>query len=449
MESFTQRHADKISGTISCFDRVILTGTIPSICYSKGITDFFCANGIRIFDFHEWAKPLREEIRSNAVNLAKEHGVDFVRKQNSFRKEARIKTILENRGDHPGLVHIFAAMETCSTYRPWHDKKTHKTFLKGDSSKCIHYYFYFIHAELGLCYLRVPTWAPFRLQFYFNGHYQRANSMRKKNIGFEIQENAFIRIDDFEKAQDLADKINVKKLHRILEQASRVYCPVIKRFRQGYHWSIMQAEYATDIIFKQRDALSPVYDELVRTLSHAIKPDQLATFLGRKVHGNFKGEMGNRFSTRTEGKCIKHHMGASAIKMYDKFGFVLRIETTTNNVTEFKHYRRVEHRDGTWEMKYAPMKKTIYSLPDLADLLFAANRRYLDFIAAVDDPTNGIRQVERLSRRVKDNGRSYKGFNIFDKADEALLRTLSRGEFNVCGFRNRDVRRHVKGKSSG
>jgi hypothetical protein len=42
--------------------------------------------------------------------------------------------------------------------------------LRPDTGKCLHYYFYFIDAELGLIYLRVPTWCPFRLQFYCNGH---------------------------------------------------------------------------------------------------------------------------------------------------------------------------------------------------------------------------------------------------------------------------------------
>ncbi|MEW6274880.1 MAG: hypothetical protein AB1556_07170 [Bacillota bacterium] len=70
-----------------------------------------------------------------------------------------IKEIIAHRGNYPGLVHIFAAMETCDSYQPWHDKKTGKTFLKPDSGKYLHYYFYFIDQEYGLCYLQVSTWA--------------------------------------------------------------------------------------------------------------------------------------------------------------------------------------------------------------------------------------------------------------------------------------------------
>jgi hypothetical protein len=81
-------------------------------------------------------------------------------------------------------VHVISAMEACGAYQPWHDKQTHKTFVRPDSGKCLHYDFYFIDAELGLVYLRVPTWAPFRLQFYCNGHSWLARQLTAEGIGF-------------------------------------------------------------------------------------------------------------------------------------------------------------------------------------------------------------------------------------------------------------------------
>ena len=103
---------------------------------------------------------------------------------------------LAERGDAPGLVHVFSAMESCSSYRPWHDKASGKTFFKPISGKCLHYYFYFIDAQFGLCYLRVPTWAPFRLQVYFNGHGWLARQLMQAGIAFETADNAFLQIAD-------------------------------------------------------------------------------------------------------------------------------------------------------------------------------------------------------------------------------------------------------------
>ena len=156
-----------------------------------------------------------------------------------------------------------------------------------------------------------------------------------------------------------------------------------------YHWSIMQVEYATDLIFHRQADLHPLYDTLVRTAVHAVKADQVATFLGHKLTGHFEDELGNDFHTRIEGTRLKHHMGPASIKLYDKQGLVLRIETTVNDVSFFRHHRTVEHRDGTKETKLAPMQKTIYSLPPLRDLLLAANRRYLAFLSDLDDPSAG------------------------------------------------------------
>ena len=283
--NFIERHSGKIKGVTSCFDRIVLTGTIPGICYAEGMTRFLTFNGIRIFDYPQWALPLKEQIRQNAEAIAAQNSlaIDFIRSKKDFRKEQRIQEIIAHRGSHPGLVHIFSAMEPCSSYKPWHDKKTHKTSLKYDSGKCLHYYFYFIDAELGLCYLRVPTWAPFRLQFYFNGHNKLAAQLGKKDIDAAMLDNCFVSIEDFDKAQKLSDDINVKRIHRILDKYARLYYPIIALFQDGYHWSIMQAEYATDIVFKRQSDLNPIYDELVRTAVHAVKADNIATFLGRRL----------------------------------------------------------------------------------------------------------------------------------------------------------------------
>jgi hypothetical protein len=236
MVVLTERYAGQILGVLSCFDRVVITGTLPEICHAGAMTAYLNSRGIRIFDYTQFAEPLREEIREHAERLAAEAGlkIEFIRRS-SFRKEERIKEILGERGDHPGLVHIFSAMERCPSFKPWHDKKTGKTFLKSTDGKCLHYYFYFVWEGLGLCYLRVPTWAPFRLQFYYNGHNRLASQLKKAGIGFQMADNAFVEIADFEQAQKLADDMRVDGLHGILDRVATWLCPVGVRFKGGYH----------------------------------------------------------------------------------------------------------------------------------------------------------------------------------------------------------------------
>jgi hypothetical protein len=209
-----------------------------------------------------------------------------------------------------------------------------------------------------------------------------------------------------------------------------------------------QCEYATDIVFRKQADLQAIYENLARTAVHTVKPDNIATFLGRKLNTLYEGEMGNRFNIRIEGTRIKHTMGPVSIKLYDKFGLILRIETTVNDLTFFKHYREVEHRDGSRETKWASMQKTIYSLPALRELLEAANRRYLEFLSAIEDPRAGRNKLDKLSQPVEQEGRRYSGFNLFDPDDENLLCAIVRGEFNISGLQNKTLRRHLSERSS-
>ena len=451
VELLTERHKDQIAGLLSCYDRIIIQGTVPGWCYASGMTGYFYAHEMRIFDYPKWAQPLREALRANMERVAAENGIEieFVRSRKSFRKEDRVKQVLSKRGEHPGVVCILSAMEPCGSYKPWHDKKTHKTYLKPDDGKCLHYYVYFIDEDWGLCSLRAPTWCPFRLQFYRNGHSVVARQMSQRNIEYRALDNAFGWIADFERAQKLADEFRVKMLHRKLDGFADRYCPVVKQFELNYPWSLDQVEFATDIVFQRQSDLQAIYERLTRAAIHTVKPDNIATFLGRKLNGNYQDEMGNRFNTRIEGTRIKHTMGPVSIKMYDKFRLILRIETTVLNVSFFKHYREVEHKDGTRSMAWAEMKKTIYSLAPLRELLLAANRRYLEFISTIEDDRAGTDKLNKISQPVEERDRSYRGFNFFDPDDEELFKTLGRGEFHISGFQNKDLRRHLESQNTG
>jgi hypothetical protein len=405
------------------------------------MTGYLYSQNIRIFDYPKFAEKFRDKIRTNAEEIAKQSNIEieFIKKS-SIRKESVVKKILETRGNHTGLVCILSAMESCSAYRPWHNKQTGKTYVKGSQSKCLHYYFYFIDEYLGFGYIRVPTWLPMRMQVYVNGHDILARKLDKAGISYTTIDNAFDSIGNFKKAQELSDKIEVDIIHQRLELLSKKYCPIHTDFNNTYHWSIMQAEYATDIIFKKQDDLQAIYSDLIATAIHTVSPENIFTFFGKKLDPRFKGEAGNNYNVRIQGSRIKHSIDKNSIKMYDKFSKILRIETTTNDITFFKHFRKVEHKDGTTSMKNAPLKKNIYSLNDLSDLLKASNKRYIEFISAIDNKEVGRKRLEKVTNSKKDNERNYKGFNFFDKTDIAILLAILKGEFNISGFRNKNIR---------
>jgi len=278
------------------------------------------------------------------------------------------------------------------------------------------------------------------MDFYFNGHNWLESKLKKKGITYEKTDNAFTHIDDFAEAQKLSDRIRVEDLHKALDIFLKRFCPMPDDWNLSYNYSISQVEYACDILFKNEEALKPLYDNIIKTAMHTVTPDNIANFLGKRFSVSFEGEAGSRLGRRILGTRIKHQMGEISVKIYDKFGKILRIEVTSNDVSKLRVYREVQKRDGSSVMQTAPVKKSIYSLFDLIGILKNACNRYLEFISSFDDPTDGLKKLDRVTETVTDNDKNYKGFNFFSKDDEKILLAVADGKFTLKGITNKALR---------
>lgn len=445
MTDLLERYADRIVGCLSCFDRVIIWGTLVRVSHAAGLCQRLKDLGISLQQFTEYAITLRDSLEQHLVQLAETEGVaiEYLRSARAVRKEERVQEVLAQRGDHPGLVHLFAVVEPARVFevRQGRSGGPHLVARRG---KCKQYYLYFLDPQFGLCHLRISTWLPFWVQFYGNGHAWLARALAREGVSFTLVDNAFTACGDWPRAQALADAFPVKELHQALDGWMERYCPVFRTLEPGgYHWSITQAEYATDVVFRSPAALRTLYEELRRHAIHTVRAEDIATFLQHRLPPDLRAaEIGSNLRTTLEGTRVRHQWSRDvSLKLYDKHGVMLRIETTTSDVSFFRHHREVVHRDGTSSLKLAPMQKTIYSLPLLGKCLAACNRRYLAFLSALAEVTPGLESVERLAEPVREHERSYRGFNLFARSDLELFVALTRGEWCIRGFKNADLRR--------
>ena len=250
-------------------------------------------------------------------------------------------------------------------------------------------YYYFLDPQFGLIHVRLQTWLPFTVQVYVNGHEWLAQQMVQKKVGFVQQHNAFTQLDDPVKAQRLADRFAHLNWPKTLDRWARQVNPLLRDLFSGYsvHWVVDQAEYATDLLFTSRAALAGLYRSLLDYAVQTFTPKDILRFLGRKWDRRFDGEVHTHYeSDRWFGTRIKHRMKTNWLKMYDKFGLILRVETVINCPKEFWVYRTRRHHDGTSSVGYYPMTKSVASLVDYQQQALACNRRYLDALAVVDDP---------------------------------------------------------------
>jgi hypothetical protein len=396
------------------------------------------------------AKPLADKLKTHTKNLAATTGIEihYLGKK-KIRKESYVQNILDERGHEPGLVCILSCVEGCMRFMPQYFKDKNYTGMIMKPGQCLHYYFYFIDEVLGLCHLRVPTWLPCRLQFCCNGHNILANQLRKHKIPFIMKDNCFLEIESFDAASRLAAEISPTVIDKILHKYVKTFIPSIEEtLPDTYRWSIMQAEVSTDITFKNDSILSKIYEQLVSTAVHSVKVPDIASFLGCGMPREKLDNFGSSLKKTIEGVRIKHSFGKHSVKMYDKYNRVLRIETTSNNISLFRTRRMVKHRDGSQSMQNASLQKSIYSLPQLFEIMCSSNRRYHEYISAIEDFSVGRSNLEKATAPVAENNRNYKGINFFNEADGELLQAISSGEFNITGFRNKDLKAKLNQKTA-
>jgi hypothetical protein len=266
--------------------------------------------------------------------------------------------------------------------------------------------------------------------------------MHKQKLDFSQDDNAFTRLDNPEQAQRLADRFAQLSWVQILDHWARLANPLLRQKwlkRCNYYWVIDQAEYSTDVLFRSRDKLQTLFSRLIDHTLLQFSADDIMRFLGRRLYPHFDGEILTLCrKRRAPGTRIKHRMKGNWIKMYDKFGTILRIETVINQPREF-HVRRLRTRKGVKQMAWCPMNKGVSNFYRYLEVARASNQRYLDALAVVDAPSATVRQLDKLNQPVAYHGRKRRGLNLMHADEQKLFLAILDGANRLNGFRNRDI----------
>ena len=161
-------------------------------------------------------------------------------------------------------------------------------------------------------------------------------------------------------------------------------------------------------------------------------------YLGKPLVASYRGEVVTNYKLRPEGICVRHADGGNSIKMYDKQGSVLRVETTTNRPGEFKSRRRADG-DPASEIKMRPLRRGVADIKPRVRVSAKANDSYLDSLATVDSDRTVEDVLDNVLERAEIGGRLVRALKPWTDLDISLLRVIGRGEFVTNGFRSRDV----------
>ncbi len=411
---------------------------------------YLSRTGVLLKDFAAFAAGWTDRVRAVAHQLAEQSGRPLTYLQGSSqRKELLARDRARQDGLTSGLIGIWSVVEPCLTYFVRRGREQKKLDLRLEPGKCLHYYFYFQHEQLGLLHLRLQTWFPFAMHACINGRHWLARQLDQAGIGYVQRENCFTWIQDVDQAQALARAQLQSRwpalLQPLVEQCHPHAAELCHPLALSYYWSVSESEYATDVMFKSPAALARLYPALVHQGIQHFGSTDVLRFLGHKtqangrVHGNHQGEVLSSLKHRPEGLRLKHQANGNSIKLYDKQGSVLRVETTLNRPHQFRVYRASE-RDPEGKKRWQVLRKSVGDLHRRAEICEAINGRYLEALASVQAGQSAGEVTRAVCRPVQQDGRRHRALNPWSEADAVLLEVISRGEWTVGGFRNRDVR---------
>jgi len=441
---FGQKFAESIIATLGCHDRVIFKGHLPF--GGDGHLNSWVDRVLRKRrkDFLPFVEEQSQKLVDSAQSAAQAVGAPYRYLQGYHRKETLIREQLEQHPIREGLVAVLCCMETCRTVKLTHARHRPRLTFTRRPQRVL--YFYFLDPKFGLVYVRLQTWFPFTIQVYVNGHDWLAQQMLQAQLGFVQQDNAFTQLDDPVAAQRLADRFPQLPWVTILDRWAKQFNPLLGQpwlGSRGYYWVIDQAEYSTDLLFRSRDDLAHLYPRLLDHATLQFSAQDILAFLGRRLHPCFNGEvLTDCKKDRLPGARVKHRVKNNWLKMYDKFGLILRIETVINQPREFK-VRRLRIRQGRRQMVWCPMNKGVANFYHYHAVARTANQRYLDALAVVDRPDTTRRQLDRACEPVHFHQRRRRGFNLLRDDEQRLFRAVLQGGYRLHGFRNADIAHYL------
>jgi len=440
-------------GSLSGFDRMLFRGTQRMLATARGLMNYLWSIQVLLKDFGDWSKDLTERLRAASKQVMVDAGRPCRYLSNpSASKEELARAIARRDGISSGPICLLSAVEPCWSYELVKDRSQKKLVLEPRYRKCLHLYHYHQHEQLGLMHVRLQTWLPFGVRVCLNGREWLCRELDRAGIGYERRDNCLTRVSDLARAQQVLEAQLTSNWCELLDGLERAANPLRASLLKlegrplEYYWSVDQSEWATDVMFKDAGSLARVYPRLLRQGMLTLGSSDVLRFLGKKLDGRFTGEACTDLKRRIEGTRLKHRVNGNSVKMYDKQGSVLRVETTINDASQFKVFRGTEAdpKRRAWRK----MRKGIADLQRRARVSEASNERYLAHLAAIDCPQTLREALMPLSKPKTVNGRRHRGLRLLAEDDGQLIEAVAQGQFALNGFRNGDIRAILFGKEA-
>jgi len=448
MNTFLSLFSDNIKSVYTSYDRVILRGYLLWMFAPGNIINFLKSKGFKKYT-NGVMRIFTDQLNAHIEQYASKLNVPIIwwpsvndkknkkgkkrkksKKENNKKKDSKLEYVLKTFGKkikkRKGnfVICIIADMESAFTYAtrqilksdgiPFDMMYSCRKFVK-------HYYIYFYDELLGgPCYLKIDTYFPFPVEFYFNGH--NAIQVELDNLGFKYRKdgNAFTMIPDSKAVNKIAWSLTgMQVFKRIKYWMSRFF-----RFSKGkystcpkefcHEWYCHQIEICTNIIFKSSVFCTKLFERLIDKFIRIGSPDSLSQIFGKRRKRKDSKSTWRLYDNKA---CLKNWFKTNSIKFYNKLGYYLRIETTIN------------------DPKSLGLKKPLINLREYLTFGDKSNRRMMESFSDVDIKTISNGETDKLNESYeKANGQKVSAVDLRKKRQIALFKELLKPQYLTFGF---------------
>jgi len=363
-------------------------------------------------------------------------------------KEALAHRIAQERGVKVGDICMFSVVEPCMAPQVRADRSIKKLDIQMGPRKCVWVYHYWNDPVVGFGHSRLQTWLPLSSTICINGRHWLERQLARQGIEYVKDGNCFPYVADLQRAQNCLDEQLNTDWPRLLQGLLERNCPgigmMVGRQPLDYYWSADETEWASDVMFRSTEALERIFPSLLRYGLISAQSPTVMRFFGKNVReGCFRGQAPEEIVTelrkRYEGMRLKHWINRNSIKMYNKAGSILRLETTINSTRDFKVFRR-PNDDPSRPASWQKMRKGVSDLHRRAQISQGCNRRYAEHLAAASITQTLYQTARDICEPTVKNGRRHRAINPWREDDFDTLQFLARGELAISGFRNQHLR---------
>lgn len=267
---------------------------------------------------------------------------------------------------------------------------------------------------------------PFHSRFFCNGHYILQQQLEKEGITYKMHENSFVNVSDEERFKKLTSKLPEGEwISSRIEKWTGIFFRFYKGSRStcskllSHNWFIGQTELCSNLIFKSPRYLDSLFGHLLAEQHVIGYPDNLHTIFDAKRV--FKKTSTRLYRVKKQAT-IKHWHKSNSIKMYNKGGWLLRVETTINSP----------------DLPGRKLRKAVWNLQTYGWYSHGCNNRYFETLSQTDpflfDDTSFISKAI-----IKNNGSRITAPDLRNDFQVELLRILLRPKYVTFGFRTKDL----------